>query len=644
MTVFVELTTNAFEKVFKDRSEGRAGRRGAGADSVRRPLRGLEIKDDTHAVIRVIRATGAEVDLVNSSYKGGTGPAYTNFILQNVTETREEKTQIVETFGEDYIFFFGERPRMLAVEVALINSLDFNWEAEFWENYNLYLRGTRCAELGARVYMFYDDNIVEGYMISAQASKNAQIPMQVNLQYTMVLTNYSNVSFLRSSRYPVRPMATKSYSETDPEDYEIIGLSTSDNPGWLQPKKAASLPDNRYGGQDVESYRRRTLPIRSDITDNVDEWTGDRHVLPIDWERYRNAERAEAARLEDQAIIEACKRGALADSPGFLRSVGLAGAGADDLVKSIKSVPIVGNVVGKGVETGLGVANSAASAANSVIGEVQYLGEGIWSGLGLNGIIKTSATSMPSGTGAGGGYYGGQAVGYDPFNGNFSNQGGAVGYYAGAGYYGPGQSGSQGYGSGSSPASLSKTYAAGAGVGWTPGQGVTSGYYSHSSQVPTQQYPTAGAAWMPYSTAGVSQGGFSGQQGGYTGGFFGGRYGSQRYAAPGYAAGAYGGTAATQYYAGAYAGWDPVNGFQSTSWSGASPTGRGPTPGQPGGGLFGVAAVPGQLGSNGIDPSTGKPWSTNIIKGAYNQGASQSNPYGRVDQATCDAYRDAGML
>jgi len=106
MAAFITLTTNAFEHMFKKLGRARKYKlkRGAGADSVRRPLRGMEIKDNTHAVIRIMTATGENIPLVTSSYKGGKGEAFTNFILQSVQEVREEKAQVVETFGEDYVF------------------------------------------------------------------------------------------------------------------------------------------------------------------------------------------------------------------------------------------------------------------------------------------------------------------------------------------------------------------------------------------------------------------------------------------------------------------------------------------------------------------------------------------------------------
>jgi len=208
MAVFIELTTDAFEEVLAKQKRGknkgdrsaRAGRRIA-----RRPTRGLEIKDDTYAMIKLISASGHEIPLIDSSSPDGqTSSGYANFMLQSVQEARMEKHQIVETFGDSYIFFFGESPRFIDVSAVIVNSHDFNWEAEWWENYNKYLRGTKSAEMGARVYLFYDDNIVEGYIVQSQAAKSADNPLMLQMNFRMFITNYQNISFIGNPNFPVR--------------------------------------------------------------------------------------------------------------------------------------------------------------------------------------------------------------------------------------------------------------------------------------------------------------------------------------------------------------------------------------------------------------------------------------------------------
>ena len=213
MPVFIELTTDPFLDTFYDQvniatsgGDGSAGisTSGAGSRVVRRPMRGLEIKEDTHAILKLVGADGRAAHMLDSSASDGASQEYSNFVLQSVSEARMEKHQIVETFGESYIYFFGESPRFLDVTALLINSHDFNWEAEWWENYDTLWRGTRSVEMGARLYMFYDDTIVEGYMLQAQASKDSMKPLEVMIQYRLFVTNVHNVTFVGEPEYPVR--------------------------------------------------------------------------------------------------------------------------------------------------------------------------------------------------------------------------------------------------------------------------------------------------------------------------------------------------------------------------------------------------------------------------------------------------------
>jgi len=213
MAVFIELVTDAFENVFQEQvssrqgaSETRSSR--AGRPLARRPVRGIEIKEDTYAYLRVILPNSKSLPLLDSSSPDGQNTSgYTNFILQSVQEERMEKHQIVETFGDAYIFFFGESPRFLNVSAILVNTHDFNWLAEWWHNYENYLRGTKLVELGARCYLFYDDNVIEGYILGAQASTLAEQPYQVSLNFRFFITKYRNVSLHNVEYFPLRSSA-----------------------------------------------------------------------------------------------------------------------------------------------------------------------------------------------------------------------------------------------------------------------------------------------------------------------------------------------------------------------------------------------------------------------------------------------------
>lgn len=256
MAVFIELVTEPFTKVFQSAKGDGLRTRGAGASSVRRPLRGLEVKDDTYAVIKVIQADGTPIPLIDSGHEDGLNDSFSNFILQSVREARMEKHQLVETFGDSYIFFFGESPRFLDFTAVLLNSHDFNWEAEFWENYEQFFRGSKLTELGARIYMFYDDNVVEGYMLMAQAQKVETTPLWVQLNFRLFLTAYTNISFVGSEAFPVRSTVDlpPGVDLEDPHSFTTLLLNSqveSANRGFAEQNATLALQQqalSKFGG------------------------------------------------------------------------------------------------------------------------------------------------------------------------------------------------------------------------------------------------------------------------------------------------------------------------------------------------------------------------------------------------------------
>jgi len=179
--------------------------------AIRRPYRGIQIKDDTYAVLSVRRPTGEPIPLASSSAvpesaqtTGGMGRVseYSDFILQQVQDQRMERQQIIETFGDTFVYFFGERPRMVTFSGQLMNTEDFNWRAQFWYNYENYLRGSKLVQLNARCYLAYDTLVIEGYPLSAVAVDDADSPYQVSFSMTMLMTDYHEYSVIGETRFP----------------------------------------------------------------------------------------------------------------------------------------------------------------------------------------------------------------------------------------------------------------------------------------------------------------------------------------------------------------------------------------------------------------------------------------------------------
>lgn len=161
--------------------------------NVRRPLYGTTRKEPSFAYLRVYQDQGAghgakPISLINSSAPGGEGYSNSNFILQTVSEERQEKAQVVDTFGDHYVFFYGEQPQVLQVQGVLLNTADFNWRNEFIANYERYLRGTKCVENRCRVYLGYEDKLAQGYIMNFAAPQTAENPDFVSVQFSMLLT------------------------------------------------------------------------------------------------------------------------------------------------------------------------------------------------------------------------------------------------------------------------------------------------------------------------------------------------------------------------------------------------------------------------------------------------------------------------
>jgi hypothetical protein len=271
-------------------------------ENVRRPTRGIQLKDETFATLRIIRGDGTHIPMVNAGSRilpsialaGETftsSDVYSNFFIQQVEEQRMEKQQIVETFGEAFIFFYGERPRIISIAGTLLNTFDFNWEAEWWHNYETVLRGTKCVENDARVYLTYDNTLVVGYIFAATASKLAAERNWIPFNFQMFVTDYVTFSELgdpsadQDNRPPV-----------DTNEYRrVFGPSLLPVPPNIRltgnvPVSGSSLSlaadfynsvGNTISG--LNSLFNTVTNFADNLMTNLDSWLGGPVRIPIGW-------------------------------------------------------------------------------------------------------------------------------------------------------------------------------------------------------------------------------------------------------------------------------------------------------------------------------------------------------------------------
>lgn len=235
----VVKNTNPFSSGTKEFAEGLALSKSQTAGIipayVRRPTRGLLLSSDTPASLSIRTTTGGEARLLkNSSLSpdAGENPEKawftTNFMLQAVSVSRNEKFQEIETFGPTYGFFFGERPIMITAQAVLLSTPDFPWVEEWWWNYAHGLSGTKLTEANSRVYLEYNDMILEGYILNCQLGETADNPNSVSLTFTMWVTQIDYKIDIGATTPQESGLNTATfYASPDVQSYDTAGAPVS---------------------------------------------------------------------------------------------------------------------------------------------------------------------------------------------------------------------------------------------------------------------------------------------------------------------------------------------------------------------------------------------------------------------------------
>lgn len=202
--------------------------------------RQVDSKTDQPSIIRLIRRRRPEDQELDDAHEPQLPwiniiPPNTKFFLETIQESREEKMQLIETFGEWIVYFFGPKPEVYNYSGTLLNTSNHDWKNEFAINYDNFLRGSKAVEFQATMMLQYDDVIVEGYMLNYQMSQRASEDKSVPFSFNLLVINRSPINprqllgarFLRTAPSKAEQMLFNSLQET-------LDLTQTDRLGDLQ--------------------------------------------------------------------------------------------------------------------------------------------------------------------------------------------------------------------------------------------------------------------------------------------------------------------------------------------------------------------------------------------------------------------------
>ena len=278
MAVFIELSEDPFVQAFDQELADTKGQE----LRVRRPMRGVQLRRDQPAYITIIDKFGKSIPIIDAGgdqeEKGkGYSARFTNFLVTGYSATRQERSQIVQTFGEDFTFFYGDQPRVYQIQGILMHTADFNWRNEFIYNYENYLRGTKLLERNARAYLVQSGLMWEGYVMMFSWQEVAAQPNHVTFTMQFLVTNETIVDGVGDVSFPIfggdnatgildKPWAFTALLQQFEMNRRILPNRTN---------FAAELSSFILtGGASGEQTFTRKPPLRSKISDNLDEYWG----------------------------------------------------------------------------------------------------------------------------------------------------------------------------------------------------------------------------------------------------------------------------------------------------------------------------------------------------------------------------------
>lgn len=179
----------------------------------------------------------ADAIVIQDTPNGITGAGYLYFLLDRAQEGFNEKAQVVDVVGDQYVaYMFGQSPPVFNYSGILMNTRQDDWRAAFTVLYQMIVRGSRMAKFGRAVVLSYDDVFVTGTILSMQQVLSSTMQTSAQFSFSLLVKRYA---ILRRTQIDTVLVDAPSFKSLKPGS--LLGLVSSVSGKDVESTKAVSL-------------------------------------------------------------------------------------------------------------------------------------------------------------------------------------------------------------------------------------------------------------------------------------------------------------------------------------------------------------------------------------------------------------------
>ena len=113
---------------------------------------------------------------------------YIDFLLTAAQESFEEKLQVHDVLGDNFVaYFFGQRPPIFVYQGVLLNTQQDDWRLAMLLIYQNITRGTQLARRNTTVTLSYDNIAITGAMVNMSQNLTAEMQMAAPFTFQMLV-------------------------------------------------------------------------------------------------------------------------------------------------------------------------------------------------------------------------------------------------------------------------------------------------------------------------------------------------------------------------------------------------------------------------------------------------------------------------